>query len=211
MSDITTRNPYVVVRWKSEDVRVPIRLRGRALFIPRQFEAAIVSSSLHVVLYLEATDALHEIFEVAGHEPPQIDDEVIVKRVEVRTDRYSFVSPDDFGRIPLKRWTELSIAAAAATRAELTQELGDGATANEWNEKKVSFSDLAPRPVGRPRMETGLVYRGKFVDLDEVLAVADAGAPRHVKAVMEHFDAPRRTAQNWIRRARAQYRGAREG
>ena len=204
--DISNRNLYVTVRWKPEDARVPVRLHGRAEFIPREFEAGIVSSRLHVVLHLQATAALEEVFEVAGQEPPQIADEVIVKRVEVQTDRYSFVSPDDFGRIPLKRWTGMAVAAAAAPRDELRRESTQGASSEEWR-KKVSFSELAPRPVGRPRMETGLTYRGRFIDLNEVLEVVAAGVPRHVKAVQEHFGdpgdpVPRETARNWIRRAR---------
>ena len=159
-------------------MRVPVRLHGRALFIPRQFEAGIVSSLLHVVLYLEATAARNEIFEMAGQKPLKIDEEVIVMRVEVRTDRFfSFVSPEDFRRIPLKKWTTMAVAAVAATRAELTRDSTDGATVEEWREKKVSFSELGPRPPGRPRMETGFISRGRFVDLNEVAKVAAAGAP----------------------------------
>ena len=207
MSGITDRNPYVVVSWKPEAGRAPVR--GRGLFIPREFEAAIVTSNLHVVLKLEAADALRDIFEMAGSEPPEMDGPVIVKRVDVRTDRFSFVSPADFGRIPLKRWTALAVAAAAGTRAELMQEGYEGATVDEWRSKRVDFSDLAPRPVGRPRMEDGFNWRGQYIDLSEVLEVAEAGAPRHIKAIQDHFGdpgdpMPRRTAQNWYERALAQ-------
>lgn len=209
---ITDENPYVIVRWKPEDVRVPIQLRGRALFIPRQFEAGVVSADMHVALYLEATAARKEIFEVAGHEPPQIaqiDDDVLVMRVEVRTDRYfGFVTPVDFSRIPLRRWTRYAVAAAAATRSELRDPTNAGATADEWREKKVTFVELARTPVGRPRHKTEFMYRGKVIDLDEVDAVASAGAPHHVKAVQEHFGdpddkVPRTTARRWIAQARS--------
>lgn len=201
---ITDQNPYVRVRWKPEDVRVPIQLRRRALFIPRQFEAGIVSSGLHVVLYLEATAALKEIYEIARQEPPQVDGDVLVKRVEVRTDRYSFVSPDDFSRIPLKKWMRYAVAAAGATRSELREPTEEGSTAEEWREKKVSFAELARSPVGRPPNGIEFMYRGRVIDLNEVNEVATAGAPHHVKAVQEHFGSPgypvpRETARRWIR------------
>ena len=208
---ITDLNPYVVVRWKPEDVRVPIQLRRRALFIPRQFEAGIVSSGLHVVLYLEATAALKELYEMARQEPPQVDGDVLVKRVEVGTDRYSFVTHDDFSRIPLKKWTRYAVAAAASTRSEL-RALTEGGTAEEWQEKKKSFAELARTPVGRPPHGIEFMYRGRVIDLNEVNEVATAGAPHHVKAVQEHFGdpgypVPRETARSWIRRVRVISKG----
>ena len=199
---ITDQNPYVLVRWKPEDVRVPIQLRRRALFIPRQFEAGIVSSGLDVVLYLEATAALSELYAMARQEPPQIDGDVLVKRVEVRTDRYSFVTHEDFRRIPLKKWTRYAVAAAARTRSGL-RALTEGRTAEEWLEKK-SFAELAPTPVGRPPNGIEFMWRGRAIGLNEVNEVATAGAPHHVKAVQEHFGdpgdpVPRETARRWIR------------
>jgi hypothetical protein len=209
LSDITDNNPYVVVEWAAEDARVPVPVAGRrAVFIPRQFKAAFVVSNLHVILTLEATGSLREIFEVAGHEPPAMQGDAIVKRVEVRTDRFSFVGADEFARIPLSRWTRMAVAAAAGTRDEIKRALrAEGATERELRQKKVAFSELAPRPVGRPRMETGLTYRGRAIDLDEVRTVVAAGGARHVKAVQEHFGdpgypVPRTTARRWIARAR---------
>lgn len=208
---ITDDNPYVRVRWTPEDVRVPIQLRGRPLFIPREFEAGVVSASLHVVLRLEATAARQEIFEVAGQEPPHFDSEVLVTGVEIRTDRFmSAITHDDFRRIPLKKWTRYAVAAAAATRRELrdmSEPVPDGATVDEWL-KTVSFAELARTPVGRPLHETQFVWRGRLIDLDDVANVATAGAPHHMKAVQEHFGdpdhpVPRSTAQRWLKRARA--------
>lgn len=211
MSDISDSNPYVIVRWKAEDGRVPVPVAGRrGLFIPRWFEAAFVNSDLHVHIELEATAALKEIFEDAGREPPMIEGDAMVKRVSVRSDRFLFVAPDQFGRIPLAKWAKVAVAAAAATRDEIRQaQPAEGETLDGWRQKKVSFSELAPRPAGRPRMETGLTYRGRFVDLNEVRDVAVAGGRRHVKAVQEYFGSPgdpvpRQTARNWIRRARAE-------
>jgi hypothetical protein len=203
---ITVENPYVGVRWKPEDARVPIQLRGRPLFIPRRFEAGVVSASLHVVLDLEATAARKEIFEVAGHEPLQLAGDVLVMGVEVHTDRYlSFVTHEDFRRIPLKKWTRYAVAAAAGTRGELRQ-LTKGATADEWL-KSVSFAELARAPVGRPRHGAMFMYRDRLIDLAEVNKVATTGAPHHVKAVQEHFGdtghpVPRETARRWIKAAR---------
>jgi hypothetical protein len=126
--------------------------------------------------------------------------------VEVRTDHYSFVTDDDFSKIPLKKWTRYAVAAAASTRSELRGPT-EGWTAEEWLEKKVSFAELARTPVGRPRHGTEFMYRGRVIDLNEVNEVATAGAPHHVKAVQEHFgdagDPVRReTARSWIKRVR---------
>jgi hypothetical protein len=202
---IDDQNPYIAVRWRPEDGRT--QLRRSALFIPSRFEAGIVASSLHVVLQLEATAVLNDIFELAGQEPLVVEDEVLVKQVEVRTDRFSLIDAADFKRIPLKKWTRMAVAAAAGTRGELMSATGDGGTAEEWREKRVSFSELGPRSVGRPRLEAGFMYRGRWIELEEVLEVASDGAPRHMKAVQEHFGSPdhpvpRETARRWVRRAR---------
>jgi hypothetical protein len=208
-SKITDRNPYVVVEWAEEDARVPVPVTGRrGLFIPRLFTAAFVVSNRHVLLTLEATAYLRELHEIDSTEPPEMKGDVIVQKLEVRTDRYR---PDDvaaFGRLPLRRWTRMALAAAAGTRDEVRRGVRvDGATERELRKLK-PFSDLAPRPVGRPRMESGFKYRGRYIDLDEVLAVAAAGGATPTKAVQENFGdgsfpVPRRTAQRWIKRARA--------
>ena len=157
------------------------------MFIPRRFDAAFVVSNRHVLLTLEATANLRENHEMACTEPPEMKGDVIVQKVEVRTDRYW---PDDvaeFGRLPLRRWTRMAVAAAAGTRDEIRRGVrGDGATERELRKLK-PFSDLAPRPVGRPRMESGFKYQGRYIDLDEVLAVAAAGGATPTKAVQETF------------------------
>jgi len=214
VSNISDKNPYVVVEWAAEDAQRPVAIVGRrGLFIPRQFQAAFVISHLHVVLTLEATESLREIFELAGHEPPAMQGDAMVKRVEVRTDRFWLIRADEFSRIPLSRWTTMAVAAAAGTQDEIKRALpAEGATERELRQKRVAFSDLAPRPVGRPRTETGLTYRGRFIALAEVRSVAAAGGRKHVKAVQKHFGdpgypVPRTTARRWIARALAEERG----
>jgi hypothetical protein len=209
---ISDSNPYVIVRWKPEDARLPVAIRGHQhLFIPRLFEAAFVRGDLHVHLELEATAALAEIYEGAGQDLPETltNDDAIVKKVTATGDRFRSVTPSEFSRIPLRTWTRLAVAAAAGSAEEIRQPgWTDGATVRDWLEKKVSFSDLAPRRAGRPSLEAGFKWRGKIIDLDEVLQVGTGGRPNHTRAIQHHFaDArgepvPRRTAQRWWKRAR---------
>jgi hypothetical protein len=106
----------------------------------------------------------------------------------------------------------MAVAAAAGTRDEIKRGLPvEGGTERQLRQTK-SFSDLAPRPVGRPRMEAGFMYRGRYIDLDDVRAVASAGGATPTKAIQEHFGdpgfpIPRRTAQRWLKRARAEVGG----
>jgi hypothetical protein len=209
--DISDKNPYVVVDWKEEDARRPVPVTGRrGLFIPWKFKVAFVVTNRYVLLTLQATEHLRELHEIAGTEPPAMHGDAIVKQLEVRTDEYWPADAAEFARIPLKRWTKIAVAAAAGTRDEIKRaQPPEGATERELRQKKVPFPELAPRPVGRPRMEAGFTYRDRFIDLDEVISVAKAGGAKPVKAVQEHFGdsgdpVPRRTAQRWVKRARAE-------
>jgi hypothetical protein len=180
-----------------------------SLFIPRSFEAAFVRGDLHVHLELEATAALAEVYEAAGSVLPQhITGDAVVKKITVTGDRFSSVTADEFARIPLKTWTRFAVAAAAETADEIKRLHGlAGATVAEWREKRVSFAELARRPVGRPRLEHGFTYYGDVISLDEVLEVGKSGGSKPVKTIQEHFGktgflVPQCTAQRWWTRAR---------
>ncbi len=136
---------------------------------------------------------------------PEVKDPVIVKSVSVTTDVFSLVSAARFKRIPLKTYVRFAVAAAATPRHELRQHPedespgGSGGTMDEWT-KKVFFDDVARHPVGRPSHKDSDCFYSNFGNLiywQDVLNVAAQGEPRSTKALMEHFDIPRKTAQRW--------------
>jgi hypothetical protein len=197
---ITDQKPYIVVRWEPSDARPAVLVDPvRRLYIPRRFKAAIVTSELRIVLKLQATADLRDIFEAAGQEPPKTKGDAVIKEATVTSDAFSYL-PTERARIPFATYTKMVVAAAAGTRAEL-QEGGGSGTYDEWREP---FEQLVRRRRGRPRLEendgTFLRHGEKLVTLDEVRVVRNSSATP-TKAVQEHFDVPRSTAQRWSRRA----------
>lgn len=114
------------------------------------------------------------------------------------------ISAEQFHRIQYATYRRLAVAAAAGTREELSswtdyeEKEGriEGGKVQRWRERRVTFDDLARRPVGRPSLE-------EAVDLAQVAHVGKQGAPNSTKAVMDNFHVSRSTAQRWLRRARA--------
>ena len=205
----TPQEPYIAARWQGNDTRPAVVVDPtRGLYIPRKFEAAIVTADLHVLLELEATAALREIFDAAGQKPPTAKGDAVIKRATITTDRFAYLPPER-ARIPFATYTKMAVAAAAGTRSQL-QEGGGGGMLGDWRKKTVTFEELARRRRGRPRLEENdgvfLRHGERLVSLDEVLAVRNASATP-TKAVMEHFGVERSTAQRWSRRA-AEHRSA---
>jgi hypothetical protein len=200
---ITNEKPYIEVRWKPSEARPPVLVDPvRRLYLPRNFEAAIVISALTIRLELQATAALREIYEVAGHPSPEVKGDVVIKQVSISTNEYSHIPPEQ-ARVPVATYTKMAVAAATVSRAEF--ESGGGAGAyDEWH-KKVFFDELARRRPGRPRLEENdgaFLYAtdGRLITLDEVRALRSA-SKTPTKAVMDHFGVPRSTALRWSRRA----------
>lgn len=191
------------MRWQAKDARAVVPVEAvRGLYIPRRFEAAIVTPELHILLELQATADLRDIYEAAGQEPPEVRGDAVIKRATIKSDAFSYVPPART-RIPFATYTKMAVAAAAGTRAELEERGGSG-TFEDWREKTVQFDELVRRRRGRPRLDenggTFLRHGRKLVTLDEVSAVRQSSATP-TKAVQEHFDVPRSTAQRWSRRA----------
>jgi hypothetical protein len=198
----TDAKPYIAVRWDPDEARPPILVDpARHLYLPRQFEAAIVTLEPTIRLGLQATAALREIYEVAGYAPPAMTGDAVIKAISVGTDAFSYLVPGK--RIPFATYTKMAVAAATVTRAEF-EEGGGAGTYDEWD-KKVFFDELVRRRPGRPRLEENdgtFVYAtdGTLVTFDEILAIR-AASSTPTKAVMERFGVPRRTAQRWSKRA----------
>jgi hypothetical protein len=201
---ITDQQPYIVVRWQPSEARPAVPVDPvRGVYIPRIFQAAIVTSELHILLELQATAALRESYEVAGQKPPDANGDAVIKRATITSDAFSYLAPER-ARVPFATYTKMAVAAAAGTQAEL-QEGGGSGTYDEWQEKTIRFEQLVRRRRGRPRLdENDGVFRyattGQLVSLEEVQAVRDSSATP-TKAVQEHWGVERSTAQRWSRRA----------
>jgi hypothetical protein len=200
---ITDQKPYIVVRWQPNKARSAVLVdSGRGLYIPRTFQAAIVTAELHILLELQAMAALRDIYEAAGQPPPDTKADAVIKKATITSDAFSYLAPERT-RIPFATYTKMAVAAAVGTRAEL-QEGGGSGTYDEWREKTVRFEELVRRRRGRPRLEENggafLRHGATLVTLDEVRVIR-RGSKTPTKAVQEHFGVPRSTAQRWSRRA----------
>jgi hypothetical protein len=200
------QEPYVLVRWHENDVQAAVLIdANRRLYIPREFEAAIVASDLTVHLELQAAAALRDVFESAGKKPPELKRDVLIKRVEISTDAFfpGQIPPERARQIPFATYTKWAVAATASTRAGLRERVSGSETLEGWR-RKATFDELVRRKRGRPRLEENdgeFLYLGeRLVSLDEVLKIRNASTTP-TKALMEHFHIPKSTAQYWSRRA----------
>lgn len=199
------QEPYVLVRWQANDAQAAVLIdANRRLYVPREFEAAIVTSDLTVHLKLQAAAALRDIFESAGQKPPELQRDVLIKRAEISTDAFfpGQITPERARQIPFATYTKWAVAATASTRAELRERVGGSETLEGWR-RKVTFDELVRRKRGRPRLEENdgeFLHFGDLVSLDEVFKVRNASTTP-TKALMERFGIPRSTAQYWSRRA----------
>jgi hypothetical protein len=186
--------PMIVLRRSARDGRQPEPFdEARGLYVPLRYEVGFFPNASDPEL---RTEVWLEMRVVATGEPPRCMNLTVVGR------RDEGISSRRFRRIPFAEYLRLAVAVAVGTKSEISDWLPDesvhgiGLDSEKWGEIRMTFDELARRPVGRPRLET-------VVDLAEVARVAATGQPTPTKAVRERFMIGETTARRWIRRAQA--------
>jgi hypothetical protein len=180
---------YVIVRPRRDragEARLAVPLDGGGgLYIPLEFQAGLFAPGLPEV-WLEIKSA-HHLRQVTGADESTFRDPV-VQRVVIISGAFSSIPTGV--RVPLATYARRAIAAAAGTRQEIESgAFAAGGRLDEW-EKRVTFAEIARRPVGRPRLE-------ETIDLEKVREVVRAGGRTPTKAVEDHFNVSRSTARRY--------------
>jgi hypothetical protein len=189
-------SPLIVLRQEGPEGRMPRTFDAtRGLYVPLRYEVGFLHDA---VAHEDSPPTVYlEMKVVKEGEPPRCVD------MKIHSD-YSDerISVRRFRRIPFAEYLRLAVAVAVGTKEEVTDwkpdetSRGIGGFANDWREKRVTFDELARRPVGRPPLES-------YLDLAEVVRIASAGQPTPTKAVEDHWRVSKSTALRYRKRARA--------